>query len=183
MGIKGQRINNNSPKYQEPELITGVESILKMAFDKGLYLGDSLDIEKVIKTFPDIELCDEPMQSNYSGYFRNVNGKWIIGVNKLHHKNRKRYTLAHELGHYILHKEKNIDIVDTTFFRNNETDSIEYMANEFAAKLLMPEDKVRYFVDVQKVKNIGELAAKFEVSASAMKYRIISLGYKLKDNE
>jgi Zn-dependent peptidase ImmA (M78 family) len=122
------------------------------------------------------------MQSNYSGYFRNVNGKWIIGVNKLHHKNRKRYTLAHELGHYILHKDKNVDIVDTTFFRNNKTDSIEYMANEFAAKLLMPEDKVRDFVDNQGIKNIGELAEKFEVSASAMKYRVVSLGYKLKDN-
>ena len=108
--------------------------------------------------------------------------KSLIGVNKLHHRNRNRYTLAHELGHYILHKDKNVDLVDTTFFRNNETDSIEYMANEFAAKLLMPEDKVRDFVDNQGIKNIGELAEKFVVSASAMKYRIISLGYKLKDN-
>jgi len=182
MGLKGQRTNNNSSKYQEPELITGVEDILKMASDKGLYSGNSLNIEEVIKAFPDIELRDEPMQSNYSGYFRNENGKWIIGVNKLHHINRKRYTLAHELGHYILHKDKNVDIVDTTFFRNNETDSIEYLANEFAAKLLMPEDTVRYLVDNKGVKNIGELAEKFGVSASAMKYRIISLGYKLKNN-
>jgi Zn-dependent peptidase ImmA (M78 family) len=182
MGLKGQRINNNSPKYQEPELITGVEGILKMASDKGLYSGNSLNIEEVIKTFPDIELCYEQMKPNESGYFRNGNGKWIIGVNQLHHRNRQKFTLAHELGHYILHKDKNVDIVDTTFFRNNETDSIEYMANEFAAKLLMPEDKVRDFVDNQGIKNIGELAEKFEISASAMKYRIISLGYKLKDN-
>jgi Zn-dependent peptidase ImmA (M78 family) len=181
MGVKGQRINNNSPKYQEPELITGVGGILKMASEKGLYSGNSLNIEEVIRNFPDIELRYEQMQPNYSGYFKNVNGKWIIGVNQLHHKNRRRYTLAHELGHYILHKEKNVDIVDTTFFRNNETDSTEYMANEFAAKLLMPEDKVRESVN-RGIKNIGELAEKFEVSASAMKYRIISLGYKLKDN-
>ena len=182
MGLKGQRINNNSSKYHEPGLITGVEDILRMASEKGLYSGHSLNIEEVIKTFPDIELRDEPLQSNCSGYFRYVNGKWIIGVNKLHHKNRKRYTLAHELGHYILHKDKNVDIIDTTFFRNNKTDSIEYMANEFAAKLLMPEDKVRDFVDNQGIKNIGVLAEKFEVSASAMKFRIISLGYKLRDN-
>ena len=182
MGLKGQRINNNSPKYKEPELITGVEDILRMASENGLYSGDLLKIEDVIKTFSDIELRYEQMQSNQSGYFRNVNGKWIIGVNQSHHKNRQQYTLAHELGHYILHKEKNIDIVDTTFFRNNETDSLEYMANEFAAKLLMPEDRVRNLVDNQGIKNIGELAEKFEVSASAMKYRIVSLGYKLKDN-
>ena len=60
MGLKGQRINNSSTKYQEPELITGVEGILKMASEKGLYSGDSLDIEEVIKTFPDIELREEP---------------------------------------------------------------------------------------------------------------------------
>lgn len=182
MGLKGQRINNNPQRYKEPELITGVESVLKMASEKGLYSGHSLDIEEVIKTFPDIELIEEPMQTNYSGYFRSVNDKYIIGVNKLHHKNRKRYTMAHELGHYILHKGKNVDILDTTFFRNNKTDSIEFMANEFAAKLLMPEDKVRDFVDNKGIKNIGELAEKFGVSASAMKFRIISLGYKLKDN-
>jgi Zn-dependent peptidase ImmA (M78 family) len=181
MGLKGQR-RNIQTKYQEPELIMGVKDLLRIASERGLYSGNSLNIEEIIKTFPDIELCYESMPANQSGYFRNINGKWIIGVNQLHHRNRKRYTLAHEMGHYILHKEKNVDIVDTTFFRNNETDSIEYMANEFAAKLLMPEDKVRDLVDNQGIKNIGELAEQFEVSASAMKYRIISLGYKLKDN-
>jgi Zn-dependent peptidase ImmA (M78 family) len=185
MGLKGQRQNSQTKyqelKSQEPELITGVEDILKKAQENGLYSGNSLKIEDVIKTFTDIELRYEQMQPNQSGYFRNVGDKWIIGVNRLHHKNRQRYTLAHELGHYILHKEKNIDIVDTTFFRNNETDSIEYMANEFAAKLLMPQDKVEVLIN-QGIKNIGELAENFEVSASAMKYRVLSLGYKMKGN-
>ena len=122
------------------------------------------------------------MPPNQSGTFKYENDKWIIGVNQNHHKNRQKFTLAHELGHYVLHREKNINIVDTTFFRNNDTNPIEYMANEFAAKLLMPEDKVRYLVDKQKIKNIGRLAEEFGVSASAMKYRIVSLGYKLKDN-
>jgi Zn-dependent peptidase ImmA (M78 family) len=180
MGLKGQRLSRQT-KYHEPELLTDVNSILRRAQEKGYYSGCSLKIEDVIQSFPDIELCYEQMQPNQSGYFRNVNGKWTIGVNLQHHRNRQRYTLAHELGHYMLHKEKNIDIVDTTFFRNQETDSIEYMANEFAAKLLMPEDKLKEQID-QGIKNIGELAERFEVSASAMKYRIVSLGYKLKDN-
>jgi Zn-dependent peptidase ImmA (M78 family) len=180
MGLKGQR-QNSQTKYKEPDLLADVGSIIKNAQEKGYYSGYSLNIENVINTFNDIEVRYEQMQPNQSGYFRNVNDKWIIGVNRLHHRNRQRYTLAHELGHYILHKEKNIDIVDTTFFRNSETDSIEYMANEFAAKLLMPQDKVEALIN-QGIKNIGELAEKFEVSASAMKYRVLSLGYKLKDN-
>jgi Zn-dependent peptidase ImmA (M78 family) len=181
MGLKGQR-QNSQTKYQEPDLLADVDSIIKNAQEKGYYSGSSLSIESVISTFNDIEVRYEEMEPNQSGSFKFIDNKWIIGINKSHHKNRQKFTLAHELGHYILHREKNINIVDTTFFRNNETDSIEYMANEFASKLLMPEEKVRDLVDSQGIKNIGELAEKFEVSASAMKYRIVSLGYKLKDN-
>lgn len=181
MGLRGQR-QKTQTKYQEPNLLVDVDSIIKDAKERGYYDGDSLDIEKVIKTFPDVEISYKTMKPNESGSFKYENDKWVIGVNQNHHPNRRKFTLAHELGHYILHREKNIDIVDTTFFRNNNADSVEYMANEFAAKLLMPEDKVRDLVDRQGIKNIGDLAEKFEVSASAMKYRIVSLGYKLKDN-
>lgn len=180
MGLRGQR-QNSQTKFQEPDLLADVDSIIKNAQEKGYYSGYSLNIENVIHSFDDIEIRYEQMKPNQSGSFKFADNKWIIGVNGSHHKNRQKFTLAHELGHYILHREKNINIVDTTFFRNNETDSVEYMANEFAAKLLIPEDKVRYLIDNQGVKNIGALAEKFEVSASAMKYRVISLGYKLKD--
>ena len=180
MGLRGQR-KNSLTKLQEPNLLVDVESIIKDAQEKGYYTGYSLDIKKVICAIEEIEVRLEPMDANQSGSFKHENDKWIIGVNEKHHPNRQKFTMAHELGHYILHREKNINIVDTTFFRNNETDSIEFMANEFAAKLLMPENVVRDLVDNQRIKNIGELAEKFEISASAMRYRILSLGYKLKD--
>ena len=54
-------------------------------------------------------------------------------------------------------------------------------ATAFASKLLMPEDMVRDLVDKQGIKSIGELAEKFEVPASAMRMRVLELGYKLKD--
>ena len=60
-------------------------------------------------------------------------------------------------------------------------DSIEYSANEFAARLLMPEDVVRKLIS-NGVKNIGVLASKFGVSSAAMKHRVLSLGYKMKEN-
>lgn len=180
MGIKGQR-QNSQTKYQEPDLLADVDSIIKSAQENGYYSGESLNIENVIKTFSDIEVRYEQMAPNESGSFKFDNNKWIITVNRNHHKNRQKFTLAHELGHYILHREKNISIVDTTFFRNNEIDSVEYTANEFAAKLLMPKERLEFLIS-QGARNIGELAEKFEVSASAMKYRVLSLGYKLKDN-
>ena len=61
-------------------------------------------------------------------------------------------------------------------------DSIEYHANEFAARLLMPENTVRNLIEEERIKNIGVLAEQFGVSSAAMKYRVLSLGYKMKDN-
>lgn len=183
MGIKGSRKKSSaSAKYKEPDLLVGVESVLKSAQEKGLYTGNSLNIEEVVSTFGDIQLLYEPMEVNKSGSLTNIDGKWIICVNENHNIKRQRFTIAHELGHYILHKEKNVEFVDTTFFRSDEMDSIEYHANEFAARLLMPELTVRDLIENQSIKNIGVLAEQFKVSSAAMKHRVLSLGYKMKDN-
>lgn len=183
MGTKGQRKKKiNSTKYQEPDLLVGVEDIISSAKQKGLYNGYSLKIEDVVNSIADIHLKYESMDIDKSGSLSKEDGKWIICVNKDHNIKRQRFTLAHELGHYFLHKEKNINFVDTTFFRSNDTTSIEYIANEFAARLLMPENIVRKLIDNEQIKNIGMLAEKFDVSSAAMKYRVLSLGYKMKDN-
>ena len=59
---------------------------------------------------------------------------------------------------------------------------IEYRANEFASKLLMPEDSVRKAI-AEGIRNLGMLAERFDVSSPAMKIRVQDLGYKLKQNE
>lgn len=183
MGIRGNRKRSGgSIKYQEPDLLIDVEDILKSAQEKGLYTGNSINIEEVVKTFNDIKLEYQPMEANQSGSLSNIDGKWIICINKNHNIKRQKFTIAHELGHYILHKGKNVEFVDTTFFRNDEIDSIEYNANEFAARLLMPEKYVRNLIDTESIKNIGLLAEQFGVSSAAMKFRVLSLGYKMKDN-
>lgn len=180
MGLRGERIKSSN-RYAEPNLLIDVASVSQNAKDNGFYIGESLDIEKVISTFSDIKVVYEEMEPNQSGSIKKVGDEWLICVNNRHHKHRQKFTLAHELGHYILHRGKQIDIVDTTFFRNNDVDSMEYMANEFASNLLMPKEQLEKLI-LNGCKNIGDLADKFQVSASAMKYRIISLGYKLKDN-
>jgi Zn-dependent peptidase ImmA (M78 family) len=179
MGIRGTRTGGVS-SYQEVDLFRNVEDILQKARQDGLYIGRSLDMEKLISCY-DIELRYEPMDSNQSGTLKYERGIWVIEVNESHHRKRQRFTMAHELGHYFLHKEKNVDFVDTTFFRSSMSDSVEYAANEFAAKLLMPELEVKELIN-EGVKNLGELAEKFDVSVAAMKYRVVSMGYKLKDN-
>lgn len=183
MGAKGNRKGlKKSEKYQEPDLLVSVNDILKKAEESGFYIDNSLNIKELISSFEDIEIKYDTMDIAKSGSLSCVDGKWIMCINSSHNPKRQRFTMAHELGHYILHRGKNIEFVDTTFFRSDEMDSIEYIANEFASRLLMPEDKLRKLIDEDRIKNIGELASRFDVSSAAMKYRVISLGYRIKEN-
>jgi uncharacterized protein DUF955 len=50
-------------------------------------------------------LCYSPLDQELSGFVFIKNGVPIIGVNSLHHPNRQRFTIAHELGHLQLHPE------------------------------------------------------------------------------
>ena len=153
-----------------------------MAQESGLYTNNALRIEELVSTFKDIEIRYEVMDASKSGSLSYIDGKWVMSINNNHNIKRQRFTIAHELGHYILHRGKNTVFTDTTFFRSDDMNSIEYHANEFASRLLMPENILRKLIDEDKINNIGELASALDVSSAAMKYRVISLGYKIKDN-
>ena len=79
----------------------------------------------------------------------------------------------------MLHRNKLQSFEDEIFFRAGIKGDIEYRANEFASKLLMPEDSVRKAIS-DGIKNLGMLAEPFDVSSPAMKLRVQELGYKLK---
>jgi len=100
------------------------------------------------------------------------------------HPVRKRFTVAHEIGHFVLHLVgRDGDFVDTSDnFRalvDPEADwtperRMEWEANVFAAALLMDEELVR-----RKWQEIGELEGLsrwFQVSRPAMAFRLESLG-------
>ena len=100
---------------------------------------------------------------------------------------RQRFTMAHELGHFILHREGELFVdkgFKTMYRPTTNTPSTEWQeweANEFAACILMPENLMRE--EVQKAEMdygdniwIRELADKFKVSESAMSIRISRLG-------
>lgn len=112
----------------------------------------------------------------------------IIGVNALHHPNRQRFTIAHELGHLTLHRpmittnvhvDKDFPALMRDAASATGTEQIEIQANQFAAELLMPRALIereligRQF-DIDDDAPIEELAKKFKVSRQALEYRIRS---------
>jgi Zn-dependent peptidase ImmA (M78 family) len=116
-----------------------------------------------------------PMASEISGFLRRQNGEWIAGVNSLHHPNRQRFTLAHELGHYLLHRDAGNFEDKALFRREAQFDRHESEANAFASKLLMPETDFRTLV-LGRQANLEDLARHFGVSSAAAKFRAASLG-------
>ncbi|MGY3233371.1 Zn-dependent peptidase ImmA (M78 family) [Bradyrhizobium sp. USDA 4448] len=115
-----------------------------------------------------------PLENEISGFLRRHNGEWVAGVNSLHHLNRQRFTLAHELGHYFLHRDAG-EFTDRALFRREaQFDRRESEANSFASKLLMPETEFRTVVTRRA--NLDELARYFGVSSAAAKFRAEALG-------
>ena len=96
---------------------------------------------------------------------------------------RKRFTIAHELGHHFLHLAQDGEFVDNAvdLFRETglETESDpkkreEVQANIFAASLLMPEELVLQQFALHP--QLRDLARIFNVSEMAMGIRLARLG-------
>lgn len=91
---------------------------------------------------------------------------------------RRRFTLAHELGHFLMHEG---DFTDSGF--ETPSNSIEREANLFAKELLMPSHIVAQTYKAFKSLNIdlevvSELSWVFRVSKESMAIRLSELGYQ-----
>lgn len=113
----------------------------------------------------------------------------VIGVNSAHSPRRQRFTIAHEIGHHVLHpgRELILDAPVRVNFRDRTssmaTDREEIEANAFAAVLLMPEPMLRQELDRLPASTrrdpdatTAALADRFDVSTAAMGFRLINLG-------
>lgn len=103
--------------------------------------------------------------------------KWLILYNSATaSEGRKRFTIAHEFGHYLLHRHQQDrfecggDDIETG--DNNERD-IEVEADSFASTLLMPLDDFRRQVDRQSISFdlLGHCADRYGVSLTAAALR------------
>lgn len=118
---------------------------------------------------------------NLSGLVAKRGPNVTILVNQTDVPFRKRFTIAHELGHHFLHLLEDGDFVDTQvdLFRDAEAGEaapkpVEVQANQFAAALLMPAELVRQAFATKR--GLPEMARLFNVSEEAMAIRLARLG-------
>ena len=92
---------------------------------------------------------------------------------------RHRFTIAHELGHWICHAQQDVGEEHANFCRSRDLAQdadrdLEREANVFGAELLMPEAAVREAWAATS--DAAEVAERFEVSALAAQWRLYSFG-------
>ena len=104
---------------------------------------------------------------------------YIISVNPLDSPTRQRFTIAHEIAHFVLHKGRIGDgIVDDPLYQSGLSNSEESEANAMAADLVMPVKFIKERLpqlreegkDIDTIASI--LADEFEVSPLAMRIRL-----------
>jgi Zn-dependent peptidase ImmA (M78 family) len=136
-------------------------------------------------------------ENTQSGSIVKEGDKYIIYINSHHAPTRKRFSIAHEIGHFLKHRaqlDKGQEMIDyivqtapngeqphhavalhrkTDHDMTEEERKQEQAVNAFAAELLMPEEEFRKIFE--KSNTIEEIAGYFNVSASAATIRAKSL--------
>lgn len=131
-------------------------------------LASALGLRVVLATLP----------LNISGLIQpDDDGKFVIKVNRFESKERQRFTIAHEIAHYLLHRDRiQSGIVDSVLYRSKLSSRIEAEANKLAADIVMPNavvfEEMKRLGSVSKDLVVDEMAEKFQVSKQAMAIRV-----------
>ena len=151
---------------------------------------DAIDLEVVRQMLPGtpygtgVREIRPPVQFNddaFEGMLARDPGDhevWGIAYNGKSRLERQRFTIAHELGHFILHRNRqpSFNCDKQSVHTGIETlRSIEREADDFASNLLMPGDLLRDWISSQRIdfRVLGDIAQRFQVSLEALCIRFI----------
>jgi Zn-dependent peptidase ImmA (M78 family) len=174
-----------------------------MNLDKVRQLGESIahqynpdglspfPFEHICKDKKDVEIfMTDKLGADISGAIAFLTDKQIFAILVNQHKapTRQQFTVAHEFGHYFLHRDEIrqelfvdsdsiVDNVAVLFRRDTgESSRLEVEANNFAASLLMPTDLLAKAWE--QLQSVDECADVFSVSVEAMSIRLSRLGLR-----
>ncbi|MGY2223425.1 ImmA/IrrE family metallo-endopeptidase [Pseudomonas gingeri] len=123
-----------------------------------------------------LTILKSTMPGSISGEIRETEGVITIKVNRHDIKERQRFTIAHEIAHFLLHRERLAGgITDDVLYRSRLSDDLEREANRLAADIIMPASLIQEALIMHgtlkpddRYKKIAELA---QVSLAAIKIR------------
>lgn len=147
-----------------------------------------VDVQAIVEAHR-VKLISAPLEEPVSSWLFQESGRAIIRVNKNLRPERRRFSIAHSFGHFILHRgtpEFKIFVEATEPVKESGRSMTgsrlqEEMADDFASELLMPEgvlkEEIRGFhVSAHDAKTVRRLATKFGVSEQMLTMRLAKLG-------
>lgn len=126
------------------------------------------DVIKHLRRTCDLTVVPWDFGNNTSGIQTSDENSITIGYNKNQHPHRQRFTVAHEIGHFILgHTDIQYSYCDL-----NSSKPEEIEANQFAAELLMPLQFLKE--DISKgIKDVPLFSRKYNVSEEMVWWRLM----------
>lgn len=149
------------------------------------YLSDCpIKLGEIAKEFG-VSIKVSSMNIGISGQIMRKDGEgYLIRVNRYETRERQRFTIAHELAHFFLHKST-IDelpdgIKDNVLYRSGAPERVEYEANRLAADIVMPMPLIKkvlkeQFDNIIDDATIERLAELFQVSKPALEIRLSAI--------
>ncbi|HEX8420409.1 MAG TPA: ImmA/IrrE family metallo-endopeptidase [Sphingomonas sp.] len=128
----------------------------------------------------------ETRMNDASGSISRSGDGFVVNVNALESETRRRFTAAHELAHYLLHRdllgdgERMHRHIDNLYDAGRQSGEVifrrshEIEANRIAAQIVMPKKLVEEKFGLTP--DAGALASEFGVSKAAMEIRLKTLG-------
>ena len=167
--------------------LTLILQTVKSLLERNLVAAPPVNVEAVAARIG-VHLRKTPTEDDVSGFLLKQGPISVIGVNALHHPNRQRFTIAHEIGHFMLDHFDEVHVDKAVIKLRNEASrkgilKEEVEANRFAAELLMPREFLEKELsrgslsDLLDDHGMQQLAKRFQVSVQAMSNRLTSLGY------
>lgn len=120
-----------------------------------------------------IEIITHNLGSTW-GMYRNIKRNKFIFVNNKLSDNERKFVLAHELGHAIMHSKNNCFYLKHNTFM--KVSNFEIEANKFAAELLISDNDIKDATE--RHFNIDQMGAYFEVPKDILEYKFNNLNKK-----
>jgi Zn-dependent peptidase ImmA (M78 family) len=118
---------------------------------------------------PGISGLIEPSKTSLSGYQIKINRHEAVA--------RQRFTLAHEIAHFLLHKDfiRN-GVIDNTLYRSSLSNKQEIEANKLASRIVMPDSIVKdlrqKYADLSLDEMVSRMSDELRVSEPAMRIKL-----------
>jgi transcriptional regulator with XRE-family HTH domain len=146
--------------------------------------GPPVPVEQIAR-LNGVRIRSMPFRGEIAGLAFRSQKDAIVGVNSMHPKAKRRFTIAHELGHLALHRADEIHLDrHTTAYRidkRSDRGSVaENEANDFATELILPRrmlqnDLKETLADYDDPGLVAYLASRYEVTSGIMAARLASL--------